>query len=642
MRVITSFLFCCLFSFVAAAGVGTVFLESDFVLVPRPDDDIIPTGTWKVLDDRLACVASGEWSATDAHIEIGKLPIGWYRVEFLNREGEVKSFTTAAVLKPLAVAPPQDTPVAVDVALSWVPEKNPQVWEQCVRLARMAGVAMVRDRLRGRDMQPEKDMPLLQDTVYEQTADLQQAHGLQVLQVFHDSPSWAWARPEERGRIPADLRDTWRFCRDIAAHFRGRVQAWQPWNEGNAENFGGHTIDELCSHQKAAYLGFRAGNPEVTVCWTPMGGVNSEALCKGIMDNGTVSYFDVYSMHSYDWCHDYPRLRQYALQAAAGKPFWVTESDRGMHADPDSPHGDLSHENEQRKAAFITQEIVSSLAAGAARHFHFILPQYMEQQNSVQFGLLRYDQTPRIGYVALAAAGRLLAGAQYLGRLPVEEKPDVYLFAFRAQPDGAAQDVLVAWTEGPLDWPERGKATAPLSLPATLTPTAVWDFLGRPLPAAIPEAITSNPVYMLLSKGAVDTLPLDKPVSAASQELEPPSPVVLQLRAPEIPTEARVVNWAHETDRIMSPGDHDLTINTYHFGEGTATGRVSITEIPEGWRCEPSTWEVALEPMDRHEQQLRLHIPEPGAPAEAGAWIKLKGDFGDNGKPCLVFRVMGE
>ena len=51
--------------------------------------------------------------------------------------------------------------------------------------------------------------------------------------------------------------------------------------------------------------------------------------------------------------------------------------------------------------------------------------------------MLRHDLTPRPGYVALAAVGRFLAGAQCLGRL----SPTVY--AFRAKPDGEPRDVPV-------------------------------------------------------------------------------------------------------------------------------------------------------------------------------------------------------
>ena len=57
----------------------------------------------------------------------------------------------------------------------------------------------------------------------------------------------------------------------MAERFHGKVIAWEPWNEGNAGNFGGYTLDELCTIQKAAYLGFKAGDPALTVCWNPLG-----------------------------------------------------------------------------------------------------------------------------------------------------------------------------------------------------------------------------------------------------------------------------------------------------------------------------------------------------------------------------------
>ena len=55
-------------------------------------------------------------------------------------------------------------------------------------------------------------------------------------------------------------------------------------------------------------------------------------------------------------------------------------------------------------------------------------------------------------------AGRVLAGAGYLSRLPVE-KNRCLLICVRAHPDGVAQDVLVTWTEAS-GLVERGKATA--------------------------------------------------------------------------------------------------------------------------------------------------------------------------------------
>ncbi len=623
----------------ASGPCGSVYCEGEEVLVAKPVGLTASEGLWRALDDCLTVTASGEWSPTDAAIDVGPLPVGWHRIEFSDASGAVLGFTTAAVLAPQLAPPPADTPIAVDVALSWVPEPDPTVWECLARLARLAGVGMVRDRLRWRDIQPEAG-PLVEETRYNQTAAIQQAQGLQVLQVFHDAPAWTREDASTRSRVPTDLRDAYRFCRDAAARFNEEVQAWQPWNEGNSENFGGHAIDELCSHQKAAFLGFRAGNPQVTVCWAPLGGVNSAALCQGIIENGAAAYFDVYSMHSYDWAHDYPRLRKGALEAAAGKPLWVTESDRGIQADPASTQGDLSHENERLKAAFVLQSIASSLASGAARHFHFILPQYMEQHGTIQFGLLRHDHTPRMGYVALAAAGRFLAGARYLGRLYDPDQPNVYLFAFRAQPDGVSRDVLTAWTEAPVDWAERGRAVADLKLPPDLPVVSAWDYLGRPLGETAPERLTGAPVFLVLPEGAASSLPLQEAATRTAATPETPSPVVLQFRAPEARIQGRIRDWAHEQDRVMTAGEHQIDVNAYHFGQEETAGTVRVASLPEGWRCEPESWELRLAPMQRVEQTLRIHIPEPGPPAEEGVLLVFEGDFGVDGRPRLAVRIL--
>ena len=92
----------------------------------------------------------------------------------------------------------------------------------------------------------------------------------------------------------------------------------------------------------------------------------------------------------------------------------------------------------------MAQSYASSLHAGANRHFHFILGQYGE--GNIQFGLLRHDLTPRPSYVALAAVGRLLAGARCLGRYPIDGKPDVRVIAFRAN---RMERSAICWSHGP-------------------------------------------------------------------------------------------------------------------------------------------------------------------------------------------------
>ncbi len=558
----------------------------------------------------------------------GELPVGWYKVDFLNAEGKLLDWTSIAVLIPLLKRPSPQTPVAIDVALSWVPPPGEASWRSVARMAALAGVSMVRDRILWRDLQPEPG-PLVAYTKYDDTSVIQKDAGLDILQVFHDVPYWMLGYPQGKRHIPEDLRLVWRFCREASARYKDTVQAWQPWNEGNTRTFGGHSTDELASHQKAAFFGFKNGNPEATVCWGPYAGVVSEAQYKTISLNHAGAYCDVYSMHSYDWHFDYPRLRKWVFEAAGGKPVWVSESDRGMKSDPESELGDLTWPYEKLKASFVVQSVASSLASGVARHFHFVLPWYMEQNNTVQFGLLRKDGSPRMGYVAYAAAGRLLADAHYLGQWKDASHSTLFAFAFRSKPHGESRDVLVAWAEERNEWKDRGNESVPLHLPDGLNVESAWDFLGRPLPSVIPETATGTPVFLVFSEGALQQLALYKEPLPDRIQYEEPCPVVLQFVAPVEELQQWTANWSEEHYRTALPGKQHWELAVYNFSDHALSGSVALTELPAGWALAQSSWEVQLQPMERLVLPLKAEIAADGLPEQEEPFrLVFRGDFG--------------
>lgn len=229
---------------------------------------------WRVVDNRGKMVGEGQVDGASAPVALGKLAIGWYRVEFSDADGGPVGWTTVAVLAKLAEPVPQDSPVCVDSATAWFarryrPEdtKHQEIFAQ---LAALAGVNWIRDRLNWGELEP-KQGGFAGDTIYDGSAMLQAKHGLKVLQVFHGTPPWATDKALDGDRpgrrFPRDLRVLYQFCRAMAQRYKGRVLAWEPWNEANIDDFGGHTIDEMCAFQKAAYLGFKAGDASVVVCW---------------------------------------------------------------------------------------------------------------------------------------------------------------------------------------------------------------------------------------------------------------------------------------------------------------------------------------------------------------------------------------
>ena len=624
---------------------GNVFLADEDVSVRVPASVPPEAIRWRLLDDQGAEVRNGDMDAgqarTRAPIGMGALGIGWYRLEFLDRSENCIDWTTAAVVARLAEPVPQDSPICVDGAASWFARDDPDVQEDFARLAALCGVNWIRDRVRWRDIQPEPNLYVEETTTYDTAAFLQSQFGLKVLQVFHDTPPWAVEGDSSRARFPRDLRIVYRFCREMARRFHGRVQAWEPWNEANTHSFGGHTAVLMCTFQKAAYLGFKAGDSSLTVCWNAYCGAPTDLHARIVLENETWPYFDTYNTHTYDWPHAYEALWKPVRKAACGRPIWITESDRGLQYQTDEPWCDLSREDELAKAEFMAQSYASSLFAGSNRHFHFILGHYFEPGNRVQFGLLRLDLTPRPSFSALAAVGRFLAGARCLGRWRLEDQPHAHIYAFRTRPDGVNRDVIVAWAEKPVDWPQRGKTTVAWTLPTDVAVESVFDYLGRPLGEGVPGALTSRPVFVVLPEGEANKLPLVRPAKPEYREGDA-SHVVFQLQMPEA-TVTRVEEkpWAQEYEYKVEPGKEiELPIFVYNFSETPVHGDVTVVHAPDGWTLTPDSWQTTTAPMDRTRLTARFTMPRREGDRSSDTWIRIRGEFGSAGQPVLAFRLI--
>ena len=608
---------------VAADHPGNIFVAGEPVTIKVPQDLSEQAVRWQATDDGGAVLAQGEVARGEsALVNLGNLGVGWYRLNFLDASGKAVAWTTAGVLSRPAVPTPQDSPICVDSATSWFAKSDAPKQERFAYLAALAGVNWIRDRMSWGEVETAPDT-FAQSTSYDSAAALQAKYGLKVLQVFHGTPGWAVDRELDgeraTGRFPRDIRRLYNFCKAMARRYEGRVLAWEPWNEANIINFGGHTIDEMCTHQKAAYLAFKAAGANLTVCWNVYAESGTPLHVQGVLDNEVWPYFETYNVHTYSKSDDY--LNGFALirQGACGRPIWLTECGIGLPWRTERPWSELSVDDERRQARFIAPSYASSLFAGVNRHFFFILGNYPE--NKVQFGLLRYDQTPRPGYVALAAVGRLLAGARPLGRFIPEQSPDARVYAFHAVPDGVERDVLVAWANKPTG----------ITWPAAMRPQAVYDYLGRSVTASLPADLTPSAVFIVLPAGDAAKLAMQPPASASSLRPGGICPVVLQLQMPQSAT--RLNQQAHLVPAAMPT---DLRLFAYNFSGDKVSGTVTVQQSPAKWQITPASWTVALDPMERKALPAQVTIPAGSAPD----WIKLQGDFGPAGRSVLAFRLM--
>lgn len=103
---------------------GNVFLLGEVITVALPTENAVALTSWRALDDHGHEVAhgsvtkqltrAGERVESGQHVVLGKLGVGWFRVEWCDSDKNVLVWTTAAVLAPLGAKPPEDSPVCVD------------------------------------------------------------------------------------------------------------------------------------------------------------------------------------------------------------------------------------------------------------------------------------------------------------------------------------------------------------------------------------------------------------------------------------------------------------------------------------------------------------------------------------------------
>jgi hypothetical protein len=597
---------------------GNVFAQGESVVIPVPEEFREQAKTWRAVDVDGREMGNGEIMGT---CPLGSLPVGWYRVDLFAADGRKLGWTTGAVIEAPSVPTPQDSPVCVDAATSWFARESRERREGFAYLASLAGVNWIRDRMSWGELEP-KEGKYAGDTIYDAAAEAENQHGLKVLQVFHSTPKWAArsgldSRDAPWKRFPRDLRDLYVFTQNMTRRYNGKVQAWEPWNEANINGFGGHTIDEMCTLQKAAYFGLKSGATRVTVCWNVFAGAGSELQTEGVLRNETWPYFETYNIHSYGPTTSYEKQFEGARDAASGRPVWISECGIRLKAETPKPWGEMTRSDENRQGEFIPRSYATSLYSGVDRHFFFILGNYWEK--GIQFGLLRDDLTPRPGYLALAATGRFLAAAKCLGKI---SEQGYELVAFEARPDGRKQTVLIGW------------ADEPRALPRRIRPLAAYDCFGRKMARPI---LSQRPVFLVLPEGAGEDLSLTLPPAKAHPRGGKPCPVILQAQFRES------TRWL-QTQAHRLPAGHLVTVplHIYNFSTAAAHGSLRVAEQPTDWRVVLPDGDLLLPPGEKLETTMRLRLPPSGTAALAGDWVTLRGNFGHLGEAVLSFRLAAD
>ncbi|HSV72720.1 MAG TPA: hypothetical protein VLH79_03060 [Chthonomonadales bacterium] len=486
-------------------------------------------------------------------VDLGPLPAGYYDVTAVGPAGATASAPVVVVARTRLRA---SSPIGVDAAHAWL--LRPEQLDAGARMIRLAGVPWIRERIAWGEVERQRGSFVW--TRYDAAVDAARRQGLRIVQVFHSSPGWSRA-DGDTARYPDDPRDAFRFGEAAARHFRGRVQAWEVWNEADIPHFSVEPASEYAAFLKAVARGLKRADPRIPVTQVSYA-LQAELFADLLYRNGAAAYFDVFNYHIYAQPAAFPARAQGHFDLldrhrVPRMPVWLTEA--GL---PLPVAAALSDEQKRQQAEFVPKSYVMSLASGTDRHFFFVFPHYVE--GGSWFGLLDPDMRPYPGYAALATVARLLGSAEYAGRPVGDQPPGLQSHLFET-PRG---QVLVVWSDGD---PVR------LTVPRGDRPVRVVDIVGADVPMATrgPHSLTvaSSPLYLLLPRG---TLRADGWRAAARREagrrLPPGLPdVVVRWLLPK-----DAVRKARELYELPANAATPARIQVANLGRGPVSGRLEL------------------------------------------------------------------
>jgi len=208
---------------------------------------------------------------------------------------------------------------------------------------------------------------------------LAQQHGTGILLTLGGSPRWASARPNVRSNYtpgftgePANIDDWRTFVKTVTLRYKGRIQAYEIWNEPNLQDYWSGTTEQMLALTKEASLIIRSVDPKAIVVSPSATADYGIPWLAAFLTKGGGQYVDVIGFHFYVNPHTLlPEEMLPVIQGVhevladnglANKPVWNTESGWLKPAKFDS---------DELAAAFLARAFILSWAAGIQRFYWY-------------------------------------------------------------------------------------------------------------------------------------------------------------------------------------------------------------------------------------------------------------------------------
>lgn len=253
--------------------------------------------------------------------------------------------------------------------------------------------------------------------------ELGRRHGVEMLLPLALTPRWASSRPDEASAYgpghaapPARIADWRHYVETVATRYRGRIAAYEIWNEPNSQSFFSGSVDEAVELTCAAREVLRRVDPAARlVSPSATHGLQGVRWLGEFLAAGGGRCVDVVGFHFYTLAHEPPEamidlagpLRALLAQhRLADRPLWNTEAgwyirnkSRPLTVRWHSLDGATS-------SAYVARALLLGAGLGLGR-FHWYA---WDDGNLGLFEL--EDHTPKAAARAYATVARWLDGAR--------------------------------------------------------------------------------------------------------------------------------------------------------------------------------------------------------------------------------------
>lgn len=573
-------------------------------------------------DGGTVYIPEGEETVT---VTLNDLPIGHYTL--IATMNGTKVYTYFAVMKPLAERDAvENTPFACDTASTWFAPDVSKL-PGLVRLWKLAGIEWVRERVGWNEVSNSSNE--ISMGRYGEAVQTIADGGIKIMLDINGAPPWM--KTKKTNTAADNIMEGYKFAKNIAEANDGNVGVWEVLNENDiGGNSGSEPADIFTAFQKAMYIGFRDAKTKKTQLVSHAGWasvLSTNEFIKIALENDLMKFSDVFDLHWHarpngvykDYVQFYDRLglqnRDEQIQNFYQEkyhtndyPIWMGEAGIGIEV----PNGtEMSRIMQRMQARYLVTSTAESLSYGTDMHFFFLGTSYQENVN--KWGFISEAGTPLAAVVAESVMTDTLKQGQYLGKqLDLPENTEGYWF------DSGKGKVLVLWSTN---------GSHNVSLPLACDSVKVTEIMGQETVCNTNYGVLDitakpDPVFITIQseipEDNLDRNGADKLLFPEPQELTPADRVVLVQRYDD----TAISNSKTKGYNIKAADK--VSVEVYNFNETAMQG--TISSVSEGgWKIEPASCEVNLEPMSM--KTLEFNITYSGNLNTENEFITFVGEF---------------